>query len=243
MPAEIHTEATQFESHGNTIRGYLARPTTAGPHAAVIIIHDVWGLSDHYRDIAERLAHHGFVAWAIDLYSREGPPADLADMEAVDGWIHDLPDRRVLTDLQMTVSHLASQSYVDGQAIAVAGFCMGGQYALMAACTLSGLAAAVSWYGMLRYRRTSSTSPEQPLDMARRLTVPWLGLYGSQDAIIPAADVDELRSVLEEEEAEFELVSYDGAGHAFFNDTRPDMYRPEAAADAWQRCLAFLGNG
>jgi carboxymethylenebutenolidase len=196
-------------------------------------------LYEHYRDVARRFAEEGFYTLAVDLYSREGAP-NLPDMESVFRWIAALPDRRVLGDLRAAVEYLSGRDDIRTDAIGVTGFCMGGQYALMAACTIPRLAACVSWYGMLRYAETNAVKPESPLMMAPRLGCPYLGLFGEEDGIIPLADVEALRAILERERKTFEIVTYAGAGHAFFNDTRADAYRPAAAADGWQRCLAFF---
>jgi carboxymethylenebutenolidase len=93
---------------------------------------------------------------------------------------------------------------------------------------------------MLRYDEHDAVKPASPLDLAPELACPWLGLYGEEDALIPLDDVAALRAILEREGKRFELVTYPGAGHAFFNDGRPDAYRPAAAADAWPRALAFF---
>ena len=228
-----------FLSGKDTIRGYAARPAGSGPFPGLVLIPDVRGLADHYRDVARRFAGEGFLTLAVDLYSREGTP-DLPDMAAVFRCIRNLPDRRVLGDLGAGVDWLASQSEVRPAAIGVTGFCMGGQYALLSACTVQRLAACVSWYGMLRYAEYDERKPASPLDLAPQLGCPYLGLFGAEDAIIPLADVEELRAILTRERKTFETHVYPGAGHAFFNDTRPDAYRPEAAADAWTRALAFL---
>ncbi len=232
-----------FQSHGTTIRFFEARPAGAA-RGVVIVIPDVWGLSDHYRDIAGRLATEGYAGFAIDIYSREAPPdpTALADLGKVAAWIEAIPDRRVMQDIQMLAGHIRVRPELAGLETGITGFCLGGQYALMAGATVSGLAAAASWYGMLRTGPASPTTPESALDMAPRLACPWLGLYGQQDALIPMADIEELRDLLETEEADYELVTYEGAGHAFFNDTRADMYRPEAAADGWRRMLDFFGH-
>ena len=229
----------EFQRDGDTIHGYAARPTGAGPFPALILIPDVRGLVEHYRDIARRFAAEGFFTFAIDLYSREGAP-DLPDMAAVFRWIRDLPDARVLADLGGAVRHLAAHADVRAERIGITGFCMGGQYALLAACSVDGLAACVSWYGMLRYAEKTATKPASPLELAPQLRCPYLGLFGADDAIIPLADVDELRVILGHTDQPHDIHVYAGAGHAFFNDTRPDAYRPDAAADAWPRALAFL---
>jgi carboxymethylenebutenolidase len=229
----------QFQRDGDMIRGYVARPPGTGPFPGLILIPDVRGLVEHYRDIARRFAAEGFFTFAIDLYSREGAP-DLPDMAAVLRWIRDLSDPRVLADLAGAVRHLAAHDDVRAERIGITGFCMGGQYALLAACSVDGLAACVSWYGMLRYAEKSATKPASPLALAPQLRCPYLGLFGAEDAIIPVADVEELRAILARTRQPHEIHLYAGAGHAFFNDTRPDAYRPDAAADAWPRALEFL---
>jgi carboxymethylenebutenolidase len=239
MPPEVKTSDVTYRRDGDTLRGYAACPEGERPFAAIVLIPDVRGLYEHYRDVARRFAAQGFLTLAVDLYSREGAP-DLPDLEAVFRWMRGLPDRRVLADLQAAVDFLAARDDIRPDAIGITGFCMGGQYALMAACSIPRLAACVSWYGMLRYAETSNIKPANPLDLASKLACPYLGLFGAEDAIIPLADVEELRSILQREKKNFEINIYPGAGHAFFNDSRPDAYRPEAAADAWPRCVAFF---
>ncbi|MGH7788298.1 MAG: dienelactone hydrolase family protein [Candidatus Binatia bacterium] len=228
-----------FQRDGDTIRGYAARPSGAGPFPALVLIPDVHGLAEHYRDLARRFAAEGFFTFAIDLYSRAGAPT-LPDPKSIMDWLQAMPDRRVLADLDGAVQHLAALPEVRPDAIGITGFCVGGQYALMAACTTPRLAACVSWYGMLRYAEKPAHRPDSPLDLAPHLHCPYLGLFGAEDGLIPPADVAELRAILEREHKEFEIHTYPGAGHAFFNDSRPASYHPAAAAAAWPRALAFL---
>jgi carboxymethylenebutenolidase len=228
-----------FTRDGTPLHGYGAWNDAGTDLPGLIVIPDVRGLTDHYREIARRFAREGFFALAVDLYSREGAP-DLPDMPSVFAWIQSLPDPRILGDLGAAVGYLASRSEVRRERIGITGYCMGGQYALMAACSVPGLSACVSWYGMLRYAEHNERKPISPLELAPRLACPYLGLFGAEDALIPNADVEELRTILTREEKTFALKSYPGAGHAFFNDTRPDAYRPDAAADAWPRAVEFL---
>ena len=228
-----------FAGDDVALRGYCAVPAGGGRAPAIVLVPDVRGVSDFYRGVARRFADAGYLTLAVDLYSREGPP-DLPDMDAVFRWIRALPDRRVLADLAAATRHLAARPDVRAGAVGIAGFCLGGQYALMAACTVPGLAACVSWYGMLRYTETDAVKPESPLAMAPRLACPYLGLFGADDGLIPRADRDELRATLARTGRPFEIVEYPGAGHAFMNATRPDAYRPEAADDSWRRAATFL---
>ena len=233
------TQALSFRRDDDVIHLTAVRPRGDGPFPGLILIPDVRGVSDHYVDVATRFAAEGFFTAVIDLYSREGAP-DLADMQAVFAWIAALPDPRVLADLEGAVQMLAARPEVHADAIGITGFCLGGQYALMAACRIARLAACVSWYGMLRYATHNERKPTSPLEMAPQLECPYLGLFGADDALIPQADVDELREILTRTGKTFDVRVYPDAGHAFFNDARPDAYRPAAAADAFPRAVRFL---
>lgn len=239
--AEIvpRTEEMTFVREGETLRGFGAWLPKHDRMPAVIVVHDVHGLSDHYRGIAHRLADEGFFAFAVDLYSREGAPR-LRSPEEVQDWIKKLDDRRVLGDIDAAVRFLRSRIEVRGSSIGIIGFCLGGQYAFLAACLGSGLAACVSFYGMLRWREKAPNKVEDPLQVADRLSCPFLGLYGEEDPLIPRSDIKELEAILKREGKQFKIKIYRNAGHAFFNDTRPDAYRPEAARDAWRRCVDFF---
>ncbi len=233
------TQSIPFSRDGDTIQLTAVRPHGDGPFPGLVLIPDVRGVSDHYLDVAARFAAEGFFTAVIDLYSREGAP-DLPDMPAVFAWIAALPDPRVLADLQGAVHALAARPDVRAEAIGITGFCLGGQYSLMAACRVVGLAVCVGWYGMLRYAVHNERKPVSPLEMAPDLRCPYLGLFGADDGLIPNADVDELREILTRAGKTFEIHSYPGAGHAFFHDGRPDVYRPAAAADAFPRAVRFL---
>jgi carboxymethylenebutenolidase len=211
--------------------GFLAQPD-AGPVPGVVVIPDVWGLSDLYRGIARRLAADGFAALAIDPYRKTGK-GEITDPLA---WIRTLSDPVILETIQEAIDALAAPK------VGVMGFCMGGQYALLAACSCRGLSGCVSFYGMVRYDSglDPTRKPRSPLDAIADLRCPLLGLYGDEDQFISVADVEELRRRLASTGKPFDVRVYPGAGHAFMNDTRPAAYRPEAADDAWRRMLAFF---
>ena len=120
---------------------------------------------------------------AVDLYRRTGPP-EISDPAAAMRWIRELSDPQVLADVQAAVDCLAAHESVAGRPIGVAGFCMGGQYALLAACSCRGLSACVPFYGMLAYADglDAEKKPRSPLEATPDLTCPVLGLYGEDDA-------------------------------------------------------------
>lgn len=215
--------------------GHLARPDS-DPSPGVVMIHDVWGLSDHTRDLAGRLAREGFAVLALDLYRREGA-VEIRDPGA---WIRALPDRRVLDDVHAAARFLRQRAS-RGCRVGVTGFCMGGMYALLAACDEGELAAAAPFYGMLSYRRDllAGKPGSDPLEAAPGLRCPLLAFFGAEDPYIPLADVELLRRRLPPRPPS-QVVVYPGAGHAFMNETRPEAYRPDAARDAWSRLLGFL---
>lgn len=223
--------------------GFLALPPGA-PVPGVVMVHDVWGLSDHTRDLARRLAAEGFALLAIDLYRREAELA-IGDPGA---WMRGLSDPAVLDDLGAGAAFLAARPECSGR-VGVVGFCMGGSYALMAACQERGFAASVAFYGLLSHAHgllhdpaglDPARKPSEPLAMAPDLRCPLLAFFGAEDEYVPLEDVRALERALAPAGAGAEVVIVPGAGHAFMNDTRPDAHRPEAAAAAWARSVDFL---
>jgi carboxymethylenebutenolidase len=217
-------------------------PKTRLPRPGVVIIHDVWGLSDQYHRVAQRLARAGFVALALDLYARGETPGSPANMPAVLKFLQRLPDRRVLADIQAALDFLAARPEVAGRKLGLTGFCMGGKYADLAAVHCRGLSAVVSWYGMLHADAIDDANPEHAIDALEALTCPLLAFFGADDVLIPSSEVEALRARVLARGLPVETVVYTGAGHAFANDSRPESYRAEAAGDAWRRTQAFFAR-
>lgn len=232
----------ELASGRDTIAAELVLPESTAASPGVVIVHDVWGLHEVYRGVARRLANAGFAALALDLYARGEQPGTPADMPAVMRFMHALPDRRVLADLQAGIDYLRARPEVAGRRIGLTGFCMGGKYALLAASHCRELAAVVAWYGMLRAPALDDANPEHALDALERVRCPVLGLFGADDALIPQSDVEELRRRASAWRAPLELVVYPGAGHAFANESRPEAYREAAAGDGWRRALEFFAK-
>lgn len=220
-----------FSSDGAAIRAYLAQPPGAGaPHPAVIVIHEWWGLTDHMKDIAQRFARAGYVALVPDLYSRQGNTVTTDAAQAA-SLMNALQSQQVLLDLNAAVRFLKEQPDVDPLRLGVVGFCMGGTFALMAATHNSDLKAAVPFYGKVA-----------PNETLARLLAPVLYHYGAQDGWVTKQEVDTLQNALKLFNKAGAVQTYPDAGHAFFNDTRPDAYHAPSAALAWERTLAFLGQ-
>jgi carboxymethylenebutenolidase len=210
---------------------YLARPESPGPHPGLIVIQEWWGLNEHIKDVTRRFAREGYVALAPDLYSRLGHKVTSDPNEAA-GLMNALKPEQALDDLRATMAFLQAAAGVDPARIGVVGFCMGGTYALLLPCYTGDINAAVPFYGQV-------PNPPDPL---RHLTCPVLYIYGDADGWITMADVNRLREALQRYGKAGEVRIYPGAPHAFFNDTRKDVYRAAEAQDAWRRVRDFLAR-
>src|SRR5215471_5469065 len=199
----------------------VARPDQA-PTAAVVLIQEYWGINDHIRDIAARFAKEGYLCVAPDLY--RGRLA--RDPKEASSFMQALTTEDGMETIRQAVAK-AGKSY-DIAKFAIVGFCMGGTYTLRAACEMPELAAAAPFYGDV---------PEEQL--LAKLSVPTLFIAGKRDAWINPQKVDGLKAMARKHKLPIEVVSYD-ADHAFFNDTRPQVYDGKAAADAWQRVLTLF---
>lgn len=235
-------QTVTFISGPDRVQGYLARPAGPGPFPALVVIHEIHGLTEHIRDVAQRFAAEGYVGLAVDLYSREGPPQPqaLRDAAARNAFVASLPDRRLVGDVQAAAAFLRSLPEVRRDRVGVVGFCMGGTVTLLSACHTPDLATAVVFYGgRLIYKEITENKPASPVDLVGHIRCPMLCLYGGADASVPLPDIERLRDTLEKHRKTFEFKIYPGAPHAFFNDAR-EFYRPDEAKDAWQRTLQFL---
>ncbi len=229
MAESIKDMMVQYPSEGVTVRAYLAGPQTREKRPAIIVVQEWWGLNDHVKDIAQRYAKEGYIAIAPDLYSRLGNRITTNPNEAGQ-LMNALKLEDGLKDLRATVAYAKTVSDIDAGRIGVTGFCMGGSYALMLPCTTADIKAAVPFYGQV-------PNPDTPL---QQLACPVLYIYGEDDGWITKADVQRLATALKKYRKAGEIKTYPGAPHAFFNDTRKDVYKPAEAKDAWGRTLAFF---
>jgi len=210
------------------------------------LVHDVWGLAEHQRDLARRLAAQGFTVLAVDLYRREfkGQKPQIANAGA---WIQDLSDPLVQSDLEAAATYL--RRVCAAPRVGLVGFCMGGMYTVLAACTSEHFDAAVPFYGILSHQHgmlyreeglDPARKPIEPVGVGEELRCPILAFFGGEDALVPLEDVHELEAGFRRSSKAAEVVVMEGAGHAFMNDARPEVYHPEAARVAWRRSCEFL---
>jgi carboxymethylenebutenolidase len=220
---------------------YEARPAAPGRYPVVLVLPEIFGMHAHIKDVTRRFAREGFLGLTFEPYAREGGVLNLPDIESVRKVVDPIPDARVMEDLDALVAYAKRHPAGQGDRIGVTGFCRGGMYTLLFAAHSRGPKAAVAWYGQIRPAKIPGVRSAGPLDRAAQITVPVLGLYGEADLGIPAADVREMEAALKASGTTTEFVLYPEAPHAFFADYRPS-FRPEAAADAWRRCLTWFNK-
>ena len=215
----------EFPTNGTTTRGYLSLPE-GGSGPGVIVLQEWWGLVDHIKDVADRFAGEGFVALAPDLYAGDSTtsPDDAGRMMMA------LEIDATEKVLRGATNWLASHDATRGNSVGVVGFCMGGQLALYAASKNPSVGACVDFYGI---------HPNVNPDFGA-IRCPVLGLFASEDGFVNPEAVSALEAKLDEHGVDKTFHTYQGVGHAFFNDSRPQAYDAEAATDAWGKVLSFF---
>lgn len=236
-----------IELDGGNLAAYRADPV-GEVRGAVIVIHEIWGLVDHIKGIADRFAAEGYIAIAPDLLTGVGIPPEVGLQLAPLMFEPDEAKRTAaqpllreklaplnspgfgtwaVDALVTVVDYLEQQDGVDGR-IAVSGFCFGGTYSFALAAADPRIRAAVPFYG-------------QPPEATKieNIACPVLALYGELDPNLMAG-LPQVVAAMEENTIDFQYKVYEGARHAFFNDTNSITYDSDAAADAWGRTTAFL---
>jgi carboxymethylenebutenolidase len=220
------SKTVSYKSGDETVQGVLYTPDGQGPFPAIVVIHEWWGLTDWVKDQASKLADQGYAALAIDLY--RGKVA--TDPEQAHELMRGVPEDRALRDLHAAVVYLQSQPGIKKDRIGSIGWCMGGGYSLDVALQEPKLKATVINYGHL------ATDP----DALKKINAAILGNFGAKDQGIPPDDVTKFEQTLKQDGKKVDIKIYSDAGHGFENPNNKDGYRPEDAADAWQRTVTFL---
>lgn len=214
-----------FKGPGSDLRGYLARPAGSGPFPGIVIIHENRGLNDHTKDIARRYAAEGFAGLAVDLVSRNG--GSKPDASANTGYLGSANIADLVADMKAYVDHLKALDGVKPGGVGVTGFCFGGGYAFDTAVEAAGVKAAVPYYGTCRQKAKLATTQAA-----------MLAIYGALDTRI-TGEAEQVKAELAKNGRPYEVKIYDGASHAFFNDTG-GSYNEAAAKDAWAKTLAWF---
>lgn len=221
-------EMIEFPSNGSTAEGYLARPE-GSPGPGVVVIQEWWGLVDHIKQVCDRLAAEGFVALAPDLYRGE----KVSEPDEAGKAMMALRLDQAAKDMSGAVDVMAEEG--SGSGVGVVGFCMGGGLALMLAAERNdAVTAAVPFYGVIPWQ---SAQPDLSV-----ITAGVLGHYAERDTDTTEAALKLEGELREAGNHDVAFHVYPGTDHAFFNDTRPEVYDADASRLAWQRTVDFLGD-
>ena len=212
-----------FSTANGDTTAYVAIPT-AESGKAVILIQEWWGLNAHIKDIANRYAAEGFIAIAPDLY--RGKIA--TNSEDASKMMHGLSIQDGIDTIKSAIEAASDELGISH--FGITGYCMGGTFALRAACELEGLSAAAPFYGDI---------PEE--DILKKLRTPTVFISGTKDQWINTDKVATLEDITERYELPLQSLKYD-SDHAFFNDTRPEVYDADAAQDAWAKVVGFFND-
>jgi carboxymethylenebutenolidase len=227
--SDIEVSEVEVPGEAGSIGGYLARPSSEGPFAAILLIHENRGLTEHIRDVTRRFAKVGYVGLAPDLLSRVGGTAQFTDEADTTAAIAELDQEGVISDLKSSVTWLEEQPYVQEGSIGGIGWCWGGGQAWRLATKEPRMRAVVAFYG-----------PNPPLEDVPDIQAAVLGIYGGEDQRITDQE-PELEEALADAGKTYQMEVFDGANHAFFNDTG-ERFDPEAAEQAWSYTLDWYNK-
>jgi carboxymethylenebutenolidase len=234
--------------NGQTFPVYLAEPD-GEVKGGIIVIHEVWALTDHTKSVADRFAAEGYLVIAPDLLGTETEISKYAAEIQLDLFNPEKRNeaqpklRKLMAPMQapgfadktkgkvaVCFEYLYAKPAVDKK-VAVNGFCFGGSYSFSLATAEPRLKAAIPFYGH------ASTD----IDELKKITCPILAFYGEKDENLMSS-LSELKELMKEAGVDFTAIVYPDSGHAFFNDTNSFAYNEKAAKDAWQRTLEFLNQ-
>ena len=224
-PAVIVSEV-QIPAGDTNLIGYLARPASESVAPVILVCHENRGLTPHIQDVTRRVAKAGYVGLAVDLLSREGGTASIAE-SSIPGVLGNIPPDQFVEDFKSGWRYLQGQSFSDADRVGMTGFCFGGGVTWRVATRMPELLAAVPFYG------------PHPLERdIPNIHAAVLAIYGERDTRINST-IPFIEQKMKENNKIYEKVIYPNADHAFHNDTGP-RYNPEAAKDAWERTLAWF---
>jgi carboxymethylenebutenolidase len=238
------TERIQIAAGGGSMGGYLALPDGPGPHPAVVVYMEIFGVNSHIREVTERVAAEGYVALAVDFFHRTGPGVEFGYDDEGFGkgfaLLNELKADEMVSDARAAVDYLRGRDDVRGDRIGAMGFCIGGHMTYLTACETD-VAAAASFYGGGIAAPEGPGGQESTLGRTSKISGKILCLFGGIDTLIPSDQVDAIKASLTAAGIDHETVVYPDADHGFFCDQR-GTYNKEAAADAWTRVKALFAE-
>lgn len=228
LDEEISTYRQLITGNDAQVFAYLAKPAHAERSIGVLLIHENKGLVPYVEDVARRLSREGMVALAPDLLSRVGGTSAFGSSDEVTAALGSIDREELVSDLKTSVTFLSQFESVESSKLAVIGFCFGGGMAWRLITKDPRIARAVPFYG-----------PNPPLEDVPNIEAKVLAIYGGLDQRINAG-INDIEAAMIKSGKIFSKEIFDGAQHAFHNDTNPERYHPQAAAQAWSLALDWL---
>lgn len=225
------------------IPAYRAMPDKKhGKFPVVIVVHEIFGVHEWMQDVCRRFAKLGFMAVAPALYARVGEIKDLKDSHQINREIYSkIPDTQSMSDLDSTVAW-AAKNGGNTKRLSITWFCWGGRIVWLYSAHNRKVKAGAAWYGRVVPTPNSPVNalqPTTPIDHAKALKVPVIGLYGGLDKGIPVEGVERMKAELKNGKSRSEIIIYPDAGHGFHADYR-ETYNKQASEDAWKSLLAWF---
>lgn len=234
--------AVTFKKGPDTIRGYLSRPKKDGHYRGVIVSHGNPGIPEDIRNATAQMAQAGYVGLAIDWNSRGSGDTTKLD-KPFEYYMTNAFNNQIIGDTLASIDYLKTQSFVKPKSVGAIGFCGGGYIVLLLSTLSKEIKTAVAFYAppVFLPPRVSASDPKPNLiDVVGKIKIPIQCHFGAQDKIIPLEDVKTFERALRTQKVKAEFFTYEGAGHAFYDYSRANLYNAAAATLAYRRMLTFL---
>jgi carboxymethylenebutenolidase len=241
---ETTSERITIAVGGAAMPAYVAKPEGRGAWPGVLLFMEIFGINAHIRSVADRIAAEGYVVLAPDLFHRTAPGVELGyddpSLQKGIGLMSQVKASEALADVRAALDTIRGRDDVAGRGVGAIGFCFGGHIAYLAACELP-IAATASFYGGGIAQGAPGNDGPPTVERSAKIGGRILCLFGTEDTYIPADDVAKIREALKVAGVDHEVVVYEGVGHGFFCDARPD-YDEKSASDAWKRVKTLFAE-
>ncbi len=227
---------------GGEIPAYRAMPAKGRNFPTVLVVQEIFGVHEHIKDICRRFAKAGYLAVAPEMYARQGDVSNIPmnQINKIFEIVGKVPDEQVMADLDAAAAWARKNNGADK--LAITGFCWGGRIVWLYAAHNPKLKAGVAWYGRLAPPppdRATPLQPKHPVELAKDLKAPVLGLYAGKDTGIPLNTVDDMKKALKDSGKTGDIIVYPNSQHGFHADYRPS-YDKESAQDGWKRLIEWF---
>ncbi len=228
------------------IPAYRAMPDKGKNFPVVIVVQEIFGVHEWIQDVCRRFAKLGYMAIAPELYARQGDVSKVKDFKDIMPIVAKVPDSQVMSDIDATLDYAKASKFGNTKKSAITGFCWGGRIVWLYAQHNPKIKAGGAWYGRLVAAPNAvknDLQPTMPVEFAKDLKVPILGLYGGLDKGIPLDGVQRMQDELKKGKSKSEIIVYPNADHGFLADYRPS-YNKESGEEAWKKLIEwFQKNG